>query len=107
MSRDDTERSCPLSQSELIERSFMEYRNRLLDLAAFLDRLDRARELDAGDDARHRALKAAMRELVSAEPGRVERVQMILSDTDCELLEQRDRQSARGAPDRINQGEAQ
>ena len=37
----------PLSQRELIAEYFMEHRVQVLELAAFLDRLDRARELDA------------------------------------------------------------
>lgn len=90
-------KTCPLSQTEIIDRSFMEYRNRLLDLAAFLDRLDRARERDALGEARYEALLDAMEELTSDQPGRVERVQMILSDTNCALLDERDRQNALGA----------
>ncbi len=38
--------SCPLTQRQLIDEYFIEHRAKLLDLAAFLDRLDRASELD-------------------------------------------------------------
>ncbi|MBA2447808.1 MAG: hypothetical protein H0V51_07270, partial [Chloroflexi bacterium] len=47
--------TCPLSQRQLLEEYFIEHRTKILDLAAFLDRLDRAREQDAGDDFRLRA----------------------------------------------------
>ena len=33
--------SCPLTQRQLIDEYFMEHRTKVLDLAAFLDRLDR------------------------------------------------------------------
>ena len=44
----------PLTQRELIAEYFMEHRVQVLELAAFLDRLDRAREVDADDDFRLR-----------------------------------------------------
>ena len=34
--------SCPLGQRELIDRYFMEHRNQVLAIAAFLDRMDRS-----------------------------------------------------------------
>lgn len=40
MAANDT-KSCPLSQQELIDEYFMESRTKILDIAAFLDRLDR------------------------------------------------------------------
>ena len=46
----------PLSQRELIEQHFVEHRTMVLDIAAFLDRLDRAREIDASDDFRLRGV---------------------------------------------------
>lgn len=89
--------SCPLTQRELIDEYFMEHRVKVLDLAAFLDRLDRARELDAGDDFRLRSVQDALRVLVDADPQRVQRVQMIFSDPRSELLERLDTKSAKGA----------
>ena len=46
----------PLTQRELIAEYFMEHRVQVLELAAFLDRLDRAREIDADDDFRLRSI---------------------------------------------------
>ena len=51
----------PLTQRELIDEYFMEHRVKVLDLAAFLDRLDRAREIDAEDDFRLRSIREALR----------------------------------------------
>ena len=98
MTEDDHAGSCPMSQSALIEQSFMEHRNHLLALAAFLDRLDRSAERDAEDDFRLRALLQGVEALLEEEGGRrTRRVQMILSDRNSDLLEARDTQSAYGA----------
>ncbi len=89
--------TCPLSQKELIEKYFMEHRTKILDIAAFLDRLDRAVEANAQDDFRYTSFRQALEVLTGSGPGRVEEVQMILSDRSTELLEERDQQSAYGA----------
>ena len=71
----------------------------VLELAAFLDRLDRAR------DRRRRRLPAALdprgslAALVDGSGQRVQRVQMIFSDPRSELLEELDQKSAKGAYD--------
>ena len=89
----------PLTQRELIAEYFMEHRVQVLELAAFLDRLDRARELDAADDFRLRSIREAVAVLVDGDGSRVQRVQMIFSDPRSELLEQLDQKSAKGAYD--------
>lgn len=87
----------PLTQRQLIDEYFMEHRTKVLDVAAFLDRLDRAAERDAEDDFRYVAFRETLRELVSDAPNRVERVQMILSDRTTEPLAELDRKAAYGA----------
>ena len=42
----------PLSPTELVDEYFIENRNRLLELAAFLDRIDRADGQAAANDFR-------------------------------------------------------
>lgn len=89
--------TCPLTQRQLIDEYFLEHRTKILDLAAFLDRLDRSIDRNAEDDFRMRAMRQALAVLSSHAPQRIERIQMILSDQTTELLEQRDRQNAYGA----------
>lgn len=96
MAANDTN-SCPLSQQELIDGFFMESRTKILDIAAFLDRLERCEDDSGSDDFRILAMKKAMQELNSNEPGRVERVLMIFSDQNTDLLEELDRKAAYGA----------
>lgn len=96
MAANDTN-SCPLSQQQLIDEYFMESRTKILEIAAFLDRLQRSVDESGKDDFRIIALKKAMQELNSDEPGRVERVLMIFSDQNTELLAELDRKAAYGA----------
>jgi hypothetical protein len=88
-----------MSQRELIDEYFMEHRVQVLDLAAFLDRLDRARAADAGDDFRLRSVRQALDVLAGDEGDRVQRVQMLFSDPRTELLDALDTKSAKGAYD--------
>lgn len=88
---------CPMNTRQLVDEYFIENRNRLLDLAAFLDRLDRSKDGRPADDFRMRAFRLGLRELLSGESGRTERVQMILSDPTTEPREQLDRKGAYGA----------
>jgi hypothetical protein len=91
--------SCPMTQKELVAEYFMEYRNQVIAVAAFLDRMDRSIELNAESDFRVVALRKALQVLCDEGPERVERIQMLLSDPNLSLLEERDRQNAFGAFD--------
>ncbi|GBD35132.1 hypothetical protein HRbin36_00237 [bacterium HR36] len=66
-----------LSASEVLNRYFLELRSKLLDIAAILDRMDRGGPLPA--DPRLEQIHQALHELISATPGRAERLQMIFS----------------------------
>jgi len=100
---DRYQKSCPMSQQELINEFFIEHRVHILEIAAYLDRLDRATHKNARQEFRYLAFKKAVAELVSDKPGRIERIQMILSDQDVRLLEERDQQSAWGAPQNMSE----
>lgn len=83
MSQPNLQASCPLSRRAAIDLYFLEHRAKLLDLAAFLDRLDRCQpDADAGtaEDYRVAALRTGIAILLEASPGRAKRIQELLSD---------------------------
>lgn len=89
----------PRTGTELIDEYFIENRTRLLDIAAFLDRLDRAEGDDAAGDFRMRAFREALGVLCDGSFPRTDRIQMIFSDPTTEPLAALDQKSARGAYD--------
>jgi hypothetical protein len=93
----------PLTAKELVDEYFIENRTRLLEIAAFLDRLDRADAADAGRDFRIKAFREALAAL-DAGGGRLDRIQMILGDPRQTPLDALDRKSALGAYDRWSPG---
>lgn len=99
------ESTCALSQKQLVDEFFIEHRTKILDLAAFLDRMERSVRKDAADDFRFLAFKKALGVLTSDGPQRAKRVQMVLSDPTSELLQERDTQGAYGAAPRKEVGE--
>jgi hypothetical protein len=89
----------PLTAGELLDRYFLENRARLLEIAAFLDRLDRSGDPAAArQDFRYRALLHGIERLRQAAGNRARDVQIIFSDPTSEpLASADDRQSAAGA----------
>jgi len=63
---------------DVFDREFLDMRCRLLDLAAALDRVDRAGG-QATDDPRWRQLQQALNEIAGPDGSRAERVQMAFS----------------------------
>ncbi|MGH7134312.1 MAG: hypothetical protein ACREHD_01145 [Pirellulales bacterium] len=61
-----------------MNREFLEIRARILELAAALDRIDRA-DGSMAADARLSRIEQGLAALAEAGPGRAERVQMIFS----------------------------
>ena len=99
----------PKTGRQLVDEYFIENRTRLLEIAAFLDRLDRVDDGLAERDFRVRALREGIAVLAdgsASDETRVERIQMILSDPTTEPLERLDQKSARGAYDRWQMGVA-
>jgi hypothetical protein len=66
------------SASEVLDREFPEIRAGLLQLAAQLDRLDRAKG-SITDDPRCRAVRQSIDVLAKPSPGRAEQIQLIFS----------------------------
>src|SRR5436190_11062669 len=67
-----------MTAPELLEREFLETRCKLLEVAAALDRLDRAEGSVAGD-ARREKIQRALDILAKAEPNRAEQLQLLFS----------------------------
>jgi hypothetical protein len=93
--------ACPLTSQQVVDFYFMEHRAKLLDIAAFLDRLERAGGSEGLQDVRVRALHKAIPLLIDpASEGRadrVRRVQELLSDHTAEPTPAAHTQSALGA----------
>jgi hypothetical protein len=67
-----------LDAPEVLNREFLEIRARLLQVAAMLDRLDRAAG-SVADDPRIVGIRQAIDLLASTGPGRAEKLQLIFS----------------------------
>lgn len=90
--------NCPLDLDRIVDEYFAESRNHLLELAAFFDRVDRARDgADPEADFRVAALKHAAQALLEPGPQRVKRIALALSDPTDEPRGQLDRKAAWGA----------
>jgi hypothetical protein len=94
-----TSATSPLNPRELVDEYFIENRTRLLEIAAFLDRLDRADASYAAKDFRMKAFTEALGALGRA-GDRLDYIQMLFSDPTTEPLGALDRKSALGAYDR-------
>ena len=87
-----------LSAPEIVDRYFLENRARLLDVAAFLDRVDRAREAELGQrDYRYQALVRGIRLLLESDGRRAISVLRSLSDTTLEPIPAAGAKGAQGA----------
>ena len=89
----------PLSATQLVDEYFIENRNRVLEVAAFLDRIDRADAVTGARDFRMQAFNEALAAVCQGD-GRLERIQLLLSDPTTEPLPALDRKGAVGAFDR-------
>ncbi|MEK0446423.1 MAG: hypothetical protein RLZZ399_1744 [Verrucomicrobiota bacterium] len=72
-----------MTRQQVLDLYFMDARCKLIELAAFLDRVDRA----SGEaDFRHAALRHALEALSSGEPSRAKQVLLALSDPTAEPI---------------------
>ena len=78
--------SCPLARRRVVDLYFMEHRAKLLDLAAFLDRIDRARDDGTGEDFRIDALRRATGLLFDGDGERTRRILDLFSDPGTEPI---------------------
>lgn len=84
----------PTPAYSAVDQSFIDARARVLDVAAFLDRVQRYGQ---DGDFRVAALKAALTELSSPTVGRTERILLALSDPSLEVIPVATTQGALGA----------
>ena len=87
-----------LSADEILNRYFLESRARLLDIAAFLDRIDRAPGAEqTRQDFRYRALMGGIFQLLEADGPRAQAILQGLSDQTAEPVPAAGEASAHGA----------
>lgn len=93
-------RSCPLTHRDVVDRYFLEHRAKLLDIAAFLDRLDRSADAGTADpDFRVEALRRALRLVSDGHGDYAKRTLEFFSDPSTEPIAKAPMQGAHGAHD--------
>ena len=83
-----------MTRQELLDLYFMEARSKLIDVAAFLDRIDRGK---GEPDFRLAAFREALKCLDDSEPNRAKRVLLALSDPTTEPIAKAPGKGAVGA----------
>lgn len=83
-----------MTRAQVLDLYFMDARCKLIELAAFLDRVDLA---EGEDDFRLESLRVAMKSLSSNQPARARSVLMALSDPTNEPLHSAPGKGACGA----------
>ena len=87
-----------MPRAEVLEQYFMQNRAMVLDVAAFLDRVERADPKDdAQEDFRITAFREAIKVLIDGKPERAKRVLNVFSDQTEQPLESSGQKSAAGA----------
>jgi hypothetical protein len=72
--------SPPMTREQVLNRYFLEIRCKILEVAASLDRIDRAEPAGNGrTDPRVEKIQQALRSLLQDAPGRAEQIQRIFS----------------------------
>ncbi len=72
-----------MTRTQVLDLYFMEARSKLIDLAAFLDRVDRA---EGEADFRLRAFRDAVSHLSDGQPARAKNILLSLSDPSTEPI---------------------
>ena len=83
-----------MTRQQVLDLYFMEARARLIDVAAFIDRMERA---SGSDDFRMTAYRHALDELSKGEPAKAKRVLLSLSDPTTEPIPAATTKAACGA----------
>ena len=88
--------TCPMTHTEIVDQYFLEHRAKLLDIAAFLDRLDRSQSVE--QDYRIDSLLKCIHVLLEKDGLRTEKILNILSDHSKKPIDTALEQGASGAP---------
>ena len=80
----DVSNTSPQSKQQVIDTYFMEHRAKLVDIAAYLDRIDRGTGDDV-DDLRDNAFREAISLLTDGETHRAQRILNLFSDHTTEM----------------------
>ncbi|MBI4662071.1 MAG: hypothetical protein HY735_24885 [Verrucomicrobia bacterium] len=83
-----------MTRQQMLDLYFMDARCKLIDLAAFLDRVDRA---EGEGDFRLKAFRQALKELDRKEPMRAKQVLLALSDPTTKPIAKATPKAASGA----------
>lgn len=95
----DSTYTCPMNRREVIDAYFLEHRARLIDIAAYLDRLDRAQPESDNPDFRDAAFRQAIAILSDGQGHRTKRILELLSDHTDEIPQSAEgMKGAAGAP---------
>lgn len=82
--------TCPQTREQVLNMYFLEHRAKLLDVAAFLDRLDRSKPSSDVIDFRQAAFEDAIRILTDGRSQRAARILASLSDESTTLPQSAD-----------------
>jgi hypothetical protein len=83
-----------MTRQQVLDLYFMDARSKLIDLAAFMDRVQRA---SGEEDFRMAAFRQALKQLASDKPNRAENVLLSLSDPTTEPIPAATTKAASGA----------
>ncbi len=83
-----------MDRTRITDLYFAEARSKLIDLAAFLDRVERS---EGTDDFRMKAFRAALQELAASGPDKARKILLALSDRTEEPVATAGAKSASGA----------
>ena len=89
--------TCPMPREQVVGQYFMEHRAKLLDVAAFLDRVDRSKPDTDTQDFRLAAMQDLVAILADGQGDRVQRMLMALSDPSEDPIPEAHTQGATGA----------
>jgi hypothetical protein len=88
-----------MMRAEVIDTYFMEHRAHIIDIAAFLDRVERAGTSDDAEDFREVSFRQALSILSDGKPQRAARILSLLSDQTTEMAQSAEgMKGASGAP---------